>query len=101
MGKKLYVGNLSNDTTEDDLLFNFGELGTCTSASLIRDKNTGQSRGFAFVEMATEAEARDVIRICRGVELDGKQLVVREANSPPPTSDRGSGNPPKKQRRKK
>lgn len=101
MGKKLYVGNLSDDTTEEDLLYNFGELGTCTSATVIRDKGTGKSRGFAFVHMATEAEAREAVRICRGVELDGNQLVVREANEPLAANGRDSEKQAKKQRRKK
>jgi len=89
MSNKLYVGNLSDDTTEDDLLYNFGDLGTCKSARIIRDKTTGKSKGYAFVAMASEEEAREVIKICKGVELDGKQLTVREAR--PQTKRKGSG----------
>ena len=81
MKNKLYVGNLSHDVTDEDLKYNFGELGTCLSAKIIRDKNSGLSRGFAFVEMASAEEAQAVIRKCRGVELDGKKLVVKEARS--------------------
>lgn len=79
MTKKIYVGNLSPDVTEEDLSYNFGELGTCLSAKIIRDKLTGLSRGFAFVEMSSDSEARDVIEKCKGVELDGRKLVVRPA----------------------
>ena len=79
MTNKLYVGNLTDDVTEEDLLDNFGELGTCVSAKIIKDKNTGSSRGFAFVEMATKEEAREVVKICKGVELDGQKLNVTQA----------------------
>jgi RNA recognition motif-containing protein len=92
MSKKLYVGNISDDTTEEDLLDNFGDLGTCVSAQIIRDKETGRSKGFAFVEMSTAEEGREVIKICRGVELDGKKLVVSAAKPPakqPGSSRRG------------
>lgn len=86
---KLYVGNLTNDVTEEDLLDNFGDLGTCRSAKIIRDKNTGYSRGFAFVEMASEEEAREVVKICKGVELDGQKLIVTQAR--PQMLHTGSG----------
>lgn len=87
MTNKLYVGNLSHDVTEEDLKYNFGELGTCISAKIIRDKHSGLSRGFAFVEMATREEAQEAIRKCKGVELDGKRLVVKEAK---PKSEKSS-----------
>lgn len=76
---RLYVGNLTNDITEEDLIDNFGDLGTCRSARIIRDKNTGLSRGFAFVEMASQEEAQKVEKICKGVELDGRKLIVTQA----------------------
>ena len=98
MSNKLYVGNLSDDTDEEDLQYNFGELGTCISVNIIRDKATGRSKGFAFVEMATEQEAREVIRICRGVELDGNKLVVSEAKPDPRTNGRGESGKPRKRR---
>ncbi len=80
---RLYVGNLTNDITEEDLLDNFGDLGKCLSATIIKDKNTGHSKGFAFVEMSSEDEAREVVKICKGVELDGQKLVVNIARPQP------------------
>ena len=93
MNNKLYVGNLNEDVTEDDLLYNFGDLGTCLSAQIIRDKHTGRSRGFAFVEMATENEARQAVRTCKGVELDGQKLIVRQAKPQSPEKRRNSTRP--------
>ena len=100
MTNKLYIGNLSHDVTEWDLKYNFGEMGTCISARIIRDKQSGLSRGFAFVEMATEEEAQEVIRKCKGVELDGKMLVVKEARPKSKKSSNSSG-PGSKRRRKR
>jgi RNA recognition motif-containing protein len=97
MTNKLYVGNLTDDVTEEDLLDNFGDLGTCVSAKIIRYKNTGSSRGFAFVEMATEEEAREVVKICKGVELDGQKLNVTQAQ---PQHKRSGGSKPGKRKRK-
>ena len=97
MSSKLYVGNLSDEATEDDLLYNFGDLGTCRSVKIIKDKYTGKSKGYAFVEMGSDEEAREVIKICKGVELDGKKLIVSEAR---PTrtenQDRGKSRPGKR-----
>ena len=76
MTNKLYVGNLTEDIVEEDLLENFGDLGTCLSAKIIKDKKSKLSKCFAFVEMATEAEALEVIKKCKGVELDGQKLSV-------------------------
>ena len=98
MSNKLYVGNLTEDTTEEDLLDNFGDLGTCISARIIRDKDTGRSRGFAFVEMATEQEALEVVKVCRGVELDGHRLVVTPARA---QADQPSQGKPRSSGRKK
>ena len=76
MNTKIYIGNLTEQITSDDLKDNFNDLGKCLSAKVIRDRITGKSRGFAFVEMATEAEAQEAVRKCKGVELDGNRLVV-------------------------
>jgi RNA recognition motif-containing protein len=97
MSNKLYVGNLTDDTTEEDLRDNFNDLGNCISAKIIRDKQTGKSKGFAFVEMATEQEAQEVIRKCKGVELDGNKLIVSEAR-PEGASRQSQGKQFKKKR---
>jgi RNA recognition motif-containing protein len=76
MTNKLYVGNLTEDIIEEDLLDNFGDFGTCLSARIIKHKDSSRSKCFAFVEMATEVEALNAIKKCKGVELDGQKLVV-------------------------
>jgi cold-inducible RNA-binding protein len=79
MGKKLYVGNLSFETMESDIQQMFSQAGTVTSCSLITDKFTGKSRGFAFVEMGSDAEAQKAITQFHGKDLDGRALTVNEA----------------------
>ncbi len=79
MSKKLYVGNLSFQTTSQDLQDFFGHAGTVESASVITDRDTGQSKGFAFVEMSTDEEAAAAIEQFNGKELDGRMLRVNEA----------------------
>jgi RNA recognition motif-containing protein len=79
MSKKLYVGNLSYEVTEEDLKKNFGEIGECIAANIVRDKYSGNSRGFGFVEMATEEEAQEAIKRLNGGELSGRKIVVQEA----------------------
>jgi RNA recognition motif-containing protein len=79
MGKKLYVGNLSFQTTSQDLQDFFATAGTVDSASVITDRDTGQSKGFAFVEMSTDDEAAAAIEQFNGKELDGRMLRVNEA----------------------
>jgi len=81
MNNKLYVGNLPEIITEEDLRDNFSDLGTCVSAHVIRDKHSGRSRGFGFVEMATEDEARQAVEKCRGVMLEGQRLNVKLAHT--------------------
>lgn len=88
MAKRLYVGNLSYNTTKAQLEEIFGKLGTVTSANLITDKFSGQSKGFAFVEMATEEEAQKAIKELHDMEVDGRKMVVNEAR---PQEDRNSG----------
>jgi len=80
MGKKLFVGNLSFDTTSADLEALFGEAGTCESAAVITDRATGRSRGFGFVGMSTSAEAQKAIADLNGRELQGRTLNVSEAH---------------------
>ncbi len=88
MATKLYVGNLSFDTTENDLQDLFAEAGTVNEASLVQDRMTGKSRGFAFVTMATDGEAQEAIRQFNGRELQGRKLTVNEAR---PREDFGGG----------
>jgi cold-inducible RNA-binding protein len=77
MAKKLYVGNLSFNTSEDDLRQAFGQHGTVNSVQIVIDRDTGQSRGFAFVEMADGADA--AIAALNGAQLGGRSLTVNEA----------------------
>lgn len=86
----IYVGNLSYQTTEASLQQAFEAFGQVTSATIIRDKFSGQSRGFGFVEMPVQAEALAAISGLNGTELDGRELVVNEAR---PREDRGGGRP--------
>lgn len=88
MATKLYVGNLSYGTTEDVLRSLFESVGTVTSCTLMMDKFTGKSRGFAFVEMSTQDEATRAISELGGKDLDGRALTVNEAK---PREDRPRG----------
>jgi RNA recognition motif-containing protein len=79
MGKKIFVGNLSFDTTSAELESLFSQVGTCESANVITDRATGRSRGFGFVEMSSAAEAQQAINTLNGKELQGRTLNVSEA----------------------
>lgn len=79
MSTKLYVGNLSFNTTNQDLTDMFGEIGTVQSASIIEDRDTGRSRGFGFVEMSSDSEAENAIAQLNGKEIDGRELKVNAA----------------------
>ena len=79
MAKKLYVGNLSYDTTDSRLQELFTAYGTVVSVNVITDRNTGRSKGFAFVEMETEEGAQEAIKKFNGGDLDGKTITVNEA----------------------
>ena len=81
MSTKLYVGNLSFNTTAQDLETMFAASGTVVSASLIEDRETGRSRGFAFVEMSSAEEAKAAISSFDGKEVDGRSLKVNEAKA--------------------
>lgn len=85
MSTKLYVGNLSFNTLTQDLEAMFGESGTVQSTNIIEDRETGRSRGFAFVEMSTAEEATKAISALDGKEVDGRNLKVNEAK---PREDR-------------
>lgn len=77
--KKLYVGGVSYSTREDGLRDAFAKAGEVTSVAIIMDKMTGRSKGFGFVEMATEDAAQAAIEMWNGKELDGRKLTVNEA----------------------
>ena len=79
MSTKLYVGNLSFDTTTEDLEKMFGEVGTVESTNIIEDRDTGRSRGFAFVEMSSKEEGQTAISTLNGKEIGGRALLVNEA----------------------
>ncbi len=100
MAKKLYVGGLSYSTSDDALRDAFSQAGTVESATIIMDKMSGRSKGFGFVEMATDEEAQKAMEMWNGKELDGRNLTVNEARpmeSRPPRrggfdrGDRGGG----------
>ena len=86
MEVKLYVGNLTYSTTEDELRTMFSQAGTVASVALIKDRDTGQSKGFAFVEMSSQAEAQKGISLFNGKALNGRDLTVNMAR---PREERG------------
>ncbi len=96
MAKKLYIGGVSYNTTNDSLKAAFAQAGNVESASIIMDKMTGRSKGFGFVEMATEEEAQAAIAMWNGKELDGRMIRVDEAkpmtDRPARGNDRGGWN---------
>ncbi len=79
MGKRLYVGNLPYSVSEQDLTEKFGAFGTVESATLITDRDTGRSKGFGFIEMATDSEAQSAIEKVNGTDYDGRPVTVNEA----------------------
>ena len=79
MSKKIYVGNLSFQTTESDLTAAFAGFGTVESVSIITDRDTGRAKGFGFVQMAEQADADKAIASLNGTQLDGRTLTVNEA----------------------
>ena len=89
MALKLFVGGLSWDTTDDSLKNFFSTVGTVTSAKIITDKFSGKSRGFGFVEMSSDDEAKKAIAELSGKELDGRAIVVNEAKPMAPRENRG------------
>ena len=81
----IYVGNLSHGATEDDLMKAFSQHGTVTNVSIVKDRETGRPRGFAFVDMADAKEAANAIKELNLVEIDGRSITVNEAR---PKTDR-------------
>ena len=99
MAKRLYVGNLSYDVTDDALRAVFAEAGEVASVSVLIDRMTNRSRGFGFVEMASDAAADEAIRLINGRELQGRALTVAEARPRTEGGDRGgpdSGSRPRR-----
>jgi cold-inducible RNA-binding protein len=88
MGRKLYVGNLPYSATESSLRETFSASGTVDTVRLITDRDTGQSKGFGFVEMATDQEAQTATQALNGTTLDGRQIKVNEAKP----KESGGGN---------
>jgi len=88
MSTKLYVGNLAFQTTTQELQQLFGQAGTVQSASVVEDRDTGRSRGFAFIEMSSEEEANSAIEQFNGKEVGGRALKVNEAK---PRENRSGG----------
>jgi len=86
MESKIYVGNLSYSTTEDDLRTLFFQAGTVTSVALIKDRDSGQSKGFAFVEMGNQSEAQKAISMFNGFNMGDRELKVNLAR---PKEERG------------
>jgi RNA recognition motif-containing protein len=88
---KLYVGNLSFQTTSEDLQQLFAQAGTVESASVVEDRDTGRSRGFGFVEMASKEDGEKAIQQFNGTDMNGRNLTVNEARPREERGNRGGG----------
>ena len=91
MGKKIYVGNLSYSVDDQFLASLFAQFGTVESARVVMDRDSGRSKGFAFVEMSDESEARAAIEKLNGTEQSGRAINVSEAKPMAPRENRGGG----------
>ena len=91
MGKKLYIGNLAFDVTDKDLEEAFTPIGACDSVAVVTDRTTGQSRGFGFVEMTSNADAQRAIQQLDGTEIKGRAIRVSEARERAGRSGGGGG----------
>lgn len=91
MAKKIYVGNMSFDTDEEKLRETFTPFGTVESVNIIMNRDTGRSKGFGFVEMSTDEEAKAAISGLDGKEVDGRQLKVNEAREKQESRGGGGG----------
>lgn len=91
MGNRLYVGNLSFNTSDDDLRKEFGKCGTVTDARIVTDRESGRSRGFGFVQFTTEAEANAAIQAFHGSTVGGRALTVNVAEDRPQRGGGGGG----------
>ncbi len=91
MNSKLYVGNMSFKTTEDELRTAFGQFGSVTDVYIATDRETGRPRGFAFVTFSTDTESKLAAEKMNGVDLDGRQLTVNEAKPKEEMGGAGGG----------
>ncbi len=91
MGRKLYVGNLPHSADQQTLQDTFSQCGTVDSVNVITDGDTGQSRGFGFVEMSSDSEAQKAIQELNGSSLDGREIIVNEAKPKGSRDNRGGG----------
>ena len=91
MGRRLYVGNLPYSATQDSLQDAFSQCGTVESVSVITDRDTGQSKGFGFVEMSSDSEAQKAIQDMNGKDIDGREIKVNEARPKTPRGEGGGG----------
>jgi cold-inducible RNA-binding protein len=98
MSRKLYVGNLPYEVSETDLQTMFARVGSVETVTVMRDQATGRARGFAFVEMSTDAEAQNAIRELNETQLGGRSLTVNEAR-PKSAGSGGFGGGPSHRRR--
>jgi RNA recognition motif-containing protein len=100
MGAKLYVGNLPYSATEERLQQHFAQHGTVVSARILTDKFSGRSKGFGFVEMASDAEAQKATNALNGTDFEGRNIVVSEARPQAPRTmgAGGGGRPPRRDR---
>lgn len=89
MGKKIYVGNLSYTVDSEQLAGAFSEFGTVESANIITDRETGRSKGFAFIEMSTDIEASNAIEKLNGMDLGGRAMNISEAKPQAPRTGGG------------
>ena len=91
MGRKLYVGNIPYDTNEQDLQDLFAQAGNVESVTVMRDRDTGRARGFAFVEMSSDDDAQNAITKLNDQQFGGRRLTVNEARPQVPRSGGGGG----------
>jgi RNA recognition motif-containing protein len=92
VGRKLYVGNLPHSADQQTLQDTFSQCGTVDSVNVITDRDTGQSKGFGFVEMSSDSEAQKAIQELNGSSLDGREIIVNEAKpKKAPRDNRGGG----------
>lgn len=91
MGRKLYVGNLPYSVSEQSLQDTFAQCGTVESVNVITDRDTGQSKGFGFVEMSSDSEAQKAIQELNGSSIDGREIKVNEAKPKAPRGGGGGG----------